>query len=892
MCVNLCVFVIVHTEIYTCIYVYMCVYIYIYIYICYAQTRIRTHTQDDTIKPEIKFKEQFACLNTLVHSFKSVDNTQDINLQLVFKSVESREKYWQLISVVIHGKGDPIYDEACTLADIHSPVFSIHVEGAAVIDGGVEAIFDVPAPDEEMRSFCFMKKASSTSSTSQGGIQQTWELVEGHFLKLDCGRKLRGCVFTDTFSSYCFASSKLRVATHRIEYGVNTRVDTILFPATGQVPIPRTNTLGKQLDEKKRLLKECSQGFLVHRNKLIVKDGDRIEMVLVRYMDEICEISKTLPSIWRHAETSSSPKPLGVPQDVRPDEPLKIILKRNGQKQPDVAGAPLNMSERTRMTISDYFPHYMDSSNPNFYVCNDQACGRKFDLWTSMWGGKRSHCDFCGDVFCSEHSSTKSEFHGARLCRKCAELLLEDSWICPPQSLTVPTHTRPSSIPPQSCRTHGLFVDQLSYSGLVVFTSSKDTSDGVNAEAEAIRNIMAPKVTPVYEDVNKFDFILSINEDHTKNALHFSGHGRDGKSFLFQPETFGGDPEVFAHDNLSTLIKKHASVQCVFLNACRTYDLGSLIFDQTRVTYVICWAEDVLVDVAVNFATKYYTYLKLHPNAYGESFCMTCLEIERADKSIPGKPCILHRDGDRIYGDAVLCPLDQDMVRQHGQGPLRLCWSRRTMVHRVPPPGIAPAITSFISDEQSSGLRNWAPVGWRYDQKSKTVKPTNAETDYSAKAGAMERRCLEVLGIHMKYQGIEIGGHNPEWTGSPWNGIGPNNCLDKIVMQTIMPSVKSYTKLWGASGYVVKHSSNRADHEIQNAIHSLSEVVKYRTADMKNKLCQENSCLQQSGGLFCRCCFYSSLILMSLNHNLHMNTEIYVMTPTLFGTGLVLIFAS
>jgi hypothetical protein len=70
-------------------------------------------------------KEQFVCLNTLVHLFRSADGSQDMTLQLVFKSVESREKYWQQITVDIHEKGDLIYEEACTVADLHSPTFSM-----------------------------------------------------------------------------------------------------------------------------------------------------------------------------------------------------------------------------------------------------------------------------------------------------------------------------------------------------------------------------------------------------------------------------------------------------------------------------------------------------------------------------------------------------------------------------------------------------------------------------------------------------------------------------------------------------------------------------------------------------------------------------------------------
>jgi hypothetical protein len=187
------------------------------------------------------------------------------------------------------------------------------------------------------------------------------------------------------------------------------------------------------------------------------------------------------------------------------------------------------------------------------------------------------------------------------------------------------------------------------------------------------------------------------------------------------------------------------------------------------------------------------------------------------------------------------------------------------MVDMAPRPRPANGITAVTSDEEESGgLRKWAPVGQRYDQKSKKVNETDADTDYSAKAGAMERRCLEALGIDMKYQGIEIGGNNPEWTGSPWNGIGPDHCLDKNVLQTVMPSAKSYTKLWGFSGYVVKHASNRADQEIHNAIQSLSEVVKYRTLDMKNKMCQVPPCLEQNSGLFCRCFLNSVFIIQSV----------------------------
>ncbi len=402
-----------------------------------------------------------------------------------------------------------------------------------------------------------------------------------------------------------------------------------------------------------------------------------------------------------------------------------------------------------------------------------------------------------------------------------------------------------------------VFADQPNYSGVVVFTSSKEASDRVNAEAEIIRNTMLPKQTPVYEDVDKFNFTLGINQtDVKKEVLHFSGHGRDGKTFLFQPadRTRGGDPEVFAYNNLAALIKKHASVQCVFLNACQTLGLGEIILDQTRATYVICWAEDVPVGVAVDFAVKYYTYLESHPNAYGMSFCNACLTIEKDYASIQGKPCILHRDGNRVYPDVVLCPLDQDMVEEHGQGPLRLCWSRGKPVDISTIPRTGPAaITPVASgDEESSYLRNWAPVGQRYDYKAHEIKTRNKETDYSAMAGAMERSCLEALGIEMKYQGIEIGRYNPSWTGSPWNGIGPNNFLDDNVLQTLMPSVKSYTKVWGSSGFIVKHASNQANPEILKAIYCLQEVVKYRTADMKNQIHQPPQCLEKNGGLFCR----------------------------------------
>ncbi len=133
-------------------------------------------------------------------------------------------------------------------------------------------------------------------------------------------------------------------------------------------------------------------------------------------------------------------------------------------------------------------------------------------------------------------------------------------------------------------------------------------------------------------------------------------------------------------------------------------------------------------------------------------------------------------------------------------------------------------------------------------------------------AGKMERKCLEALGVIMRYKNIDIGQPNPNWMGGPkdWNGIGYDGYLKNYVLRDLIssvlsytgPAVKSYADLWGSAGFVVSHAQNCQISQVQNAILCLQEVVKHRTADMircsKRLNLQVPPCFQANGGQFCR----------------------------------------
>jgi hypothetical protein len=797
--------------------------------------------------------KRFTCLNTLVCSFRTADDSrggEHATVQLVFQSIDQQQKHSQHIRVDIHEKRDTVYEEASKVADIHAPVFGIHLDQGE-LDDSVEMIFDIPAGDHDVGSLCFIKKPESTSAASKSGDEGDWEIIEGQFECLEGGRRIRGCVVTRTFSCWTIACCKVRVATHCIQSGNDMRVDTIIVTNTGHVPIPRADySQVQELSKKKQLLKECKAGFSLHHRPVSVKQGDMFEMVLVKYLDKGYELAKTEASRWEHTTNSLPPDPLLVPKHVGPEELLATVLRRNGKDQKIVVDTYIKLTESALQTSSfKYFPDYVGSSDVRYSECNAVGCGKTFHLWAFKSG--RRHCHFCGSVFCRSHCREYNEVcYGvkASLCMHCADLLSLDagSAVEEPcggssdQAAEAPPldSAAQSDLPALLGSPPTLTAGESRYSGVVVFTSSLATCDRVNEESRVICNIMAPQHTPVFTDVDRFNFALNMNrkEIDRKQILHFGGHGREGKSFLFQPTQSEGAPQAFSDENLASILNDHKTVECVFLNACATLDLGKKILELTSVTYVLCWSEDVPVHHAVDFADKFYRYLKSYPNAYGLAFCTACVTMETEDASMAGKPCILYKDGSHIHSGIDLPPLDDDMVRKYGEGPRHMCWSDGHMVSLRFSPKLA---SDTVEDDEvsKSPSRSWAPIGKFFHCDSNMIRDTNASTHYSAKAGQMERNCLEALGIVMKYKGKTIGEYNSLWKEGPseWNGLDCHGRLHKQVLRGLMhknPKVHHYTDLWGEHGFVLELAETCTAEQVEEAIECLQQVVHHRADDM------------------------------------------------------------
>lgn len=786
--------------------------------------------------------KHFACMNTLVYTFRRDDDSGvggDVRLQLVFQSSESRQKHEQHIRVDIHGKGDAVYEQANQVADLHGPILGIHVESGAIEDG-VVAIFDMPAGEaEDMGSLAFIKKPAPTPAADalHAGTEEDWKVVDGQFEVLQGGRRLRGSFFTRTFSYCGIACCKVQVATHCVLLQKDQYVVSTLLISSGRVPIPFVDVVkGSKLsrDEKREVLRECRKGFKLHNLRVFLKCGDQIELTLVKYHERKCEVVKTEAGPWKHTANNPTPDSLLVPKDLTPDEELLMMLNRNDTKREPVAD-PFTLDDISQQKALKYFPTLKPSDK-----CQAQGCGKKFDLWSRMWtyiecGGPR-HCDFCGMVFCSEHLEPyDDECCGinAQVCRNCAELLGVQDDISVAENDSTPqgvikNHAddsspllQPPSTPLQDSRNYRV----------VVFASSLKASDGVNEEPQVICDAMGPGDLLVYQDMDKFKVASKLNASGSgkREVLHFAGHGQDGKRLLFQPETSGEDPKSFAYDNLVRLIHRQHGVECVFLNACRTLELGKRISD--GVAYVICWGEYVSVRVAVEFARKFYIYLKDNPGEYGTSFDTVCSAIqEEYASSIPGNPCILH--------NGVFPETDSKFADERGRSRRNMCWSQQGLVDIL---AVTPASTDthIPSNDDDEGFRNWGPIGKQYDKNSNSITTRDVKFHYSAKAGAKEMQCLECLGVVMEYNGIKIATDNANWnTGPNWHGLNRSGFVDNAVLQHLVngllpvPTVTHYEDLWGAGGWVVERAKACAEKDVVCAIKYLDESVKYRTSDM------------------------------------------------------------
>ncbi len=320
---------------------------------------------------------------------------------------------------------------------------------------------------------------------------------------------------------------------------------------------------------------------------------------------------------------------------------------------------------------------------------------------------------------------------------------------------------------------------------------------------------------PTFQDFS--DCMRNASRRNVRN-LHFSGHGKSRWGFfwlkpraleydnipmekfvrLFETEVAGAPASSPAHGR--------GTVECVFLNACHTEDLGKKL-REAGVPHVVCWRSEVYDSTASKFTIEFYASFEENKN-YKLAFRHAVNRMDwgggaaRAPQRHLARGavdyvCLLSIDGNEfpetghIRDDTQSLPVEND--------------------------GDAQEILQGSEEDAGDAVRNWR-------------KPRNA-TDYAALAGRAERECMVLLGFQMTLH----GDRSPIRVGK---GIEPNGFItDQRVFA--MWGVRNYTSgVWGSTKKAVEEakkllSSPEGESKVSQAILKLKEVEDCRKEDMK-----------------------------------------------------------
>ena len=274
-------------------------------------------------------------------------------------------------------------------------------------------------------------------------------------------------------------------------------------------------------------------------------------------------------------------------------------------------------------------------------------------------------------------------------------------------------------------------------------------------------------------------FKLSIAEAHQKRvfSLLFSGHGYEKKGFVFC------DSVIEPFEEIASVLRKHVetgkkTIECVFLNACETEELGNQLF-RIGITYVICWTSLVADRKALDFSVDFYTALaETFPRDYFRAFREAKTRMESKHGHLQGLPKLLSDSGARLSEDLLL-KYDHSFEQE------------------------------TLGDNDLGSQRSWRSP------------EDGQDLDLSALAGVEERNTLRSLNYPMVLNGKEI---------AVGNGINKMGKLDQDARRVM--KISSFSQLWGSSGQVFKHVTDPQNKVTKcmllEAINFLQKAIDFR----------------------------------------------------------------
>ena len=173
----------------------------------------------------------------------------------------------------------------------------------------------------------------------------------------------------------------------------------------------------------------------------------------------------------------------------------------------------------------------------------------------------------------------------------------------------------------------------------------------VEKEKNIIRQMLAPANLKLKAAHDPGQIIKHITDDRSK-VMHFAMHGH---SETLQITTSGGtivQPELL--NNILGMYSRNdsgdtdASIECIFFNACCTYEFAKPLNRDQRVKWIVSWKTDVDDKAAMCFAESFYHYLgssRDNSTDFKRAYDRACADL-------------------KLRGWAMICPLDKELLTE------------------------------------------------------------------------------------------------------------------------------------------------------------------------------------------------------------------------------------
>ena len=705
---------------------------------------------------------------------------EGIEVALDFFSEERAKKYGPHLEVCVlsesNGCDKEIISSAHSIADIDGAIFKVQLDGIELDGDGVilSATWDCLHEDdsEYLDSMCLVRQSAYSCT-------KDWSMVPGaRFSVLDDG-KVKVETKTNVFSWWAKACCKVNLARHLIEdSNGNKMVNFILF-AGSQFPLPRV----ENQKSSETMYEPLLQGFTYsdhHFFSKLIKNGQLFSIGLSKLGSNEFLISAS--GTWHHYGDYQLAK------GRRCFRAMKLTLPLD--KQLFASEAP---QLQVQILTNDAGPENFDTiSFKDFARVEDPDCIKYFATasehklqcrYSSRWFVSHNfkHCSLCGKQYCSKHESTVCFLYVNHcVCLVCRDKLKRNYELASGSSTILPIYAMLDET--IKLRDESSVLEK-------IFRHKAETSPSYS--------LTYPLMKPTTQDLKERLLTNPI-------IIHMAGHSSRPLCLEDSSGSVGlvwwgdsGNPQVINNDEFGSLFAvasgSSSHIECIFLNACSTYELGMLLREY-GVPYIVCWKTKADDECCMKLAEHFYKCLQANPGCYGQAFQNACARTS-LQLELTGK---------------VLAQPDKG-----GVGIPFLLWNDPTSIDSV--------WVELYGKCSESGFEEASKLPVRFNFRG--WDEPKGSNDFSAKAGLNERKVLELLGFNVQalydvHTG-KISAHFME------KGKLSEEALAYL-------GVSKYRDLWGKDGEVTKqakagYSSGRlTEQELVQAINELTSAVENR----------------------------------------------------------------